>query len=471
MTPEDAVRILAELARRSQTASEYLAKASALREAAFPRQREFLDDQSPLKAALCTRRAGKSSGCGISLYEAALARPGVSCLYVALTRASAKQIMWRDVLQKFDRDYELGGDFNLSELSVTLPNGSAIYLLGADASEKEREKILGRKFARAVVDESASFRVDLEELVCGTIRPALADLHGDLTLIGTPGNVRNFFYKVTTGKVPGWSLHRWSATENPHVDWKGVIDALVRETPGIEDTPLFRQHYLGEWCTDDDALIYHFDYSKNGIDALPGDGSRWSYVAGVDLGYTDDSAVTVFAFRPGDPVLYIAYSEKRPGLIVSEVAEWLRSIQSRFPRVQMVIDTASRQVVEELRMRHRLPLEAAEKSGKSDAMAMLDSDLRVGRVRVVIPECQELIDEWSNLVWDRRALEKGRRQESPLCPNHASDSAIYSYRLASTYVQPARPDPEPPASEGDAFTDRWLRRQQANARKPFWERT
>ena len=63
----------------------------------FPAQTAFISDPAKLKVALCTRRSGKSYGAGRYLYQEAYRTPGVRCLYIALTRDSAKKIMWKDV--------------------------------------------------------------------------------------------------------------------------------------------------------------------------------------------------------------------------------------------------------------------------------------------------------------------------------------------------------------------------------------
>ena len=65
----------------------------------MPEQAAFIRDPARLKVAFCTRRAGKSYGEGRYLCQEAAATPNVSCLYIALTRLSAENIMWRDVLK------------------------------------------------------------------------------------------------------------------------------------------------------------------------------------------------------------------------------------------------------------------------------------------------------------------------------------------------------------------------------------
>jgi hypothetical protein len=119
---------------------------------AFPAQSAFIADQAKLKVVLCTRRSGKSYGAGLYLYQEAYETPGASCLYIALTRDSAKKIMWKDVLKPINRRLGLGAHFNETELTATLPNGSVVYVLGVDSSEEEKQKLLGQKYKLVVID-------------------------------------------------------------------------------------------------------------------------------------------------------------------------------------------------------------------------------------------------------------------------------------------------------------------------------
>lgn len=466
MTPAELDRLVAHLTPAERAELEQLLAASPVAptfgDPSFARQQAFLDDDAPLRVVLCTRRSGKSFGAGLALLRAAFARPGVSCLYVALTRASAKRILWKDVLKTIDRDQQLGCRFNESELSVTMPNGSVVYLLGADADEGEKEKMLGQKFASVVVDEAASFTIDLHELVFGILKPAVADYRGQISLIGTPGNVkRGLFFELTEGQDPGdpgrwsrlgWSGHRWSARDNPHMadKWAAEVAELTAANPRIVETPLFRQHYLGQWVVDDDARVYRFDPSRNGyrgeLPVVPGRG-RWHYVVGLDLGFADSTAWVVAAYHDNDRRLHIVEALKADGLDVTDVAQRTRALLARYDVDRVVVDGANKQAVEELRRRHDLPMTAADKTGKADFVELMNGDFILGNVRVELDAAAILVDEWAGLVWDQRV--QGRRVEHPACPNHAADAALYAWRHCYAYTAEiaARPRPPPGSPE------------------------
>jgi len=106
---------------------------------------------------------------GLALAKAALERSDLSCLYIGLTRESAKRI-------------KLWIRLNESELSARFPNGSVIYLVGADSNEDERQKLLAQKFVLVVIDEAQAFTIDLRQLVYGVLKPAVADYRGTIAL-------------------------------------------------------------------------------------------------------------------------------------------------------------------------------------------------------------------------------------------------------------------------------------------------
>ena len=116
----------------------------------FAQQLAFVGDQSKHVTAVCSRRAGKTVAAAGKLIATAQAKPGSVCLYLALTRLNAKRIVWRTLLD-MNAEFRLGGRANETELRLDLPNGSTIYLAGANDRgeiEKYRGLALDRKSTR-----------------------------------------------------------------------------------------------------------------------------------------------------------------------------------------------------------------------------------------------------------------------------------------------------------------------------------
>jgi len=420
----------------SQFRKEILARAKVknLIDNNFPAQAAFIRDPARLKAAQCTRRAAKSYADGIGLYEAALSQPDVSCLYVGLTLESARNIMIKDIMMPLNEKHNLGARFNERPLKTTLPNNSVIYYMGVDSNEKEKRKIFGQKYKRIVVDEGGAFSTDAKDLIENVLRPCTIDYHGDIWFTGMPTNrINSFFFDVTNGKVKGWSVHKWSALENPYIKekFKADIDEMISVNPLVVETPGFRQMYLNEWVVDLSALVYKFNEERNLVDELPIANKPWNYALGVDLGYEDDTAFSILAWNEDIRELYGVESFKQKGMDLFEVAETITSLKSKYPFWRTIVDGSNKQAVETMRKRLGLPeLQAAEKQGKADFIEILNSELIQGHIKLIKSKNDPLIKEWQELIWDP----KKERQEHSACANHCADSWLYPWRFCYNYL-------------------------------------
>lgn len=417
--------------------NEFLEKAkhSNLLDRDFPQQCAFIEDPHKLKALFCTRRAAKSYTGGLYLTRECLDHPGVSCLYLGLTRLSAKGILWKDILKSIDRKYGLGIAFNETLLTATFPNGSIIYLTGVDADESEKEKLLGQKYKLVVCDESSMYSIDLRELIYGILKPAVTDYRGTICMMGTSGNItKGLFYDISTNNEPGWHLHSWSAHDNPYVrdEWAAEIEDIRLNRPLFMETPLFKQWYLNQWVIDTEKLVYKFSRERNLYKDLPhysrGD---WQFVLGVDLGYEDASAFVLTAFHEYDKNLYILETFKQSKMDITDVANKIKNYKLRHNIFKVIIDGANKQAVEEIQKRHDVALTAADKTGKSDFIEVMNAELIQSHIRLDERQCEFLIDEWLGLIWDDKSL---KRQEHPACENHCADAALYAWRYCYQFL-------------------------------------
>lgn len=356
---------------------------------------------------------------------------------MALTLKSARYIIWDAI-----KDYSIKADPycrpNEQRHEITFSNKSTIRLMGADCSDKEMKKALGGKYKKVAIDEAGSYSIDMVKLIYQMIRPATADELGQIILLGTCENIRGtFFEKVTEGVEAGWSIHKWTAFDNPHmrVNWEKEIADLVTRNPKVVNASWFKTHYLNEWCADDDLLIIHLS-EVNYAEDLPKRKTDYTYVLGIDLGYNDATAFSIVAYHDFDKIAYVVESYKQSGMIISQVADAITQIQRKLPFNKLIIDGANKQAVEEMKQRYGLPLESAEKQGKSFYLKMLNDDLIVGNVKLINHKNNELITEWQNLQW--KDLQK--EDEDPRCQNHLSDSTLYAWRECYHYLATREPE-------------------------------
>lgn len=445
---------MSELYSQRSLLEEYAARLAAQKaipdilDYKFPQQVAFIKDPSNKKVLFCTRRSAKSYTAGLYLVQEALNNPGCNCLFIGLTRDSAKAIIWKDILTVIDRKFDLKASFNQTELAMTFPNGSVIKVIGIDADEKEMHKLLGRKFRLVCIDEASMYTVNVSNLVYGILGPAMVDPNmegqsGTICLMGTASDFpRGLFYDITTGKEQGWKLFVWSAFDNPYVSrqWGDAIEKIKLERPAYMETPQYKQWYLNEWVIDDEKLVYRFNMQKNLCKEIPKhlDLSLWSFILGVDTGWEDDSAFVLTAYHLHDPNLYVLRVYKRKKMTFDEVATKIQEFMadSFYAPHKIVIDGANKQGVESMRQRSAIPFEFADKQDKVTFIELCNSDLIQGKIKILdTAENRFLWEEMSSLVWvtDGDKI-KYPKKEHPNLPNHLCDAHLYSWRCGYHYA-------------------------------------
>jgi hypothetical protein len=441
----------------------------ALLDGLFPKQRAFIEDPSRSKAALCTRRAGKTFADGRYLAREATRRPNIPCAYVNLTRSNAKRLMWPQ-LHRMKATYSLPCEPNESDLTFRFSNGSSIWLVGAD-DQRKVERLRGEGYGLVIIDEPGSFPQPLlGYLKDEVIGPALIDHRGTLAMTGTPSPIpAGTFFDATTSETTAhggrWSLHQWSMRDNPHLpNVEEEIAKVLRENHWTMEHPKFRREYLGEWVRDLGSLVYPYDAGKNWVDKLPDDG-EWMYTLGIDYGTVDATAFAILAWRRRVPhEVYLVESWGRSGLIPSEAAEEVAKLcqRYRFERIVGDVGGLGKGYVEEARRRWSLPISPAQKQNKRGFIELMAGDLKAGNLRVVGPKCGEWIDEAEKLQWGDDTHEA----EDARFSNHRLDAALYAYREARQWNE----KPLAPVLSPEQRIIRAAETRSARMKKPWYAR-
>lgn len=436
------------------------------------KQKKFVLDKSPKKTALCSRRAGKSFGDAVWLLEGARLLPHERSVYVALSRAAARRIMWT-TLEKIERKYRLGLRFREidNQLMVEHPNGHRIWLAGCKDSA-ELDKFRGDYYKRVVIDEAASFGVYLRELVEDVFEPALLDLQGEMAMTGTPGPIpAGPFYWATTGDSGEsgwrkWSTHEWTILDNHYLPHAPAWLEQKRIDNNWDEThPTYKREWLGLWVKDPGAMVYPYG-PQNLYSQLPdADSPAWRWTIGIDVGYEESSAFVVGGYRLGIPGIYIPEVFKKDKLIPSKVAAITEGLMQKYGTRRVVIDSGGlgKGYQEEMLQRYNIVAESAKKNRKRAYIEVVRGELLSGSIKVHPRGGSDLLDEWGRLVWDERREEPDDRFE-----DHAADAALYLIRDIHTGN---RPELEPPVlsleqreqARMDAFKQQLRRRLQKEA--------
>jgi hypothetical protein len=490
---------------KAKTGDTWHLKAGHLRTRLYAMQARLEADRSKRKSVRSPRQTGKSTGVMLITVIRCLEKAGAEWIVVGLTRPSIKRIYWGE-LKALNKFYELGLTFNNQELIARFANGSSISFVGAD-NIGEIEKLRGGRYDGVVVDECKSFDPGVfEALIHEVLEAALMAKDGELTIIGTPGDVlEGPFYLATcspavllempdgskrysnrplgaeTDHPAMWSLHEWTLRDNvtrfrrqDGSEYTMFDQALaIKATNGwADDHPYWLREFEGKWVADTSLTVFRYrTYVHDYVPAqdtqwgLPEECSKhvWHRVLGVDLGTRDGTAFVVWAFSPTYPGLWELYSDKRtrePGerFPVSEVAAWYAEVEAEYgPFIGGAVDTAGlgTMILDTLAVDHGMTvLEAAEKKEKVDHVELFNNDLdaRLIHVRRDSALSRELrTARWAEKPWVGRA----KREEDPKVPNDVTDAAVYAFRWCRH--RQAKAKVEAPA----LFTNEWWQAEAA----------
>lgn len=352
----------------------------------FDKQWKFVSDPRPYKIAVCSRRSGKTVACAAHLMHTATTSEDVVCLYITLARNNAKKLIWKEIL-RINTDYAMGGTPDSTELSLTFPNRSVIYLSGAK-DESEIEKFRGLPIKLAYIDECQSFRAYIKELIDDVLEPALLDHAGTLCLIGTPGPIPSGYFYECAEKLDTWAKHKWTFFDNPFIVQKSGVShesllnrVLARRGVTVED-PSIQREFFGRWVLDSDSLWIHYDAKKNHFQNLDPK-LKYNYIMGIDLGFVDADAIAVLAWSDKDPNTYLVEEVVMTKQGITELVEQITTLQKRYDISKMVIDEGGlgKKLAEEMRRRHALPVQPADKTRKMETVAFFNDALRTGKFK------------------------------------------------------------------------------------------
>lgn len=429
MSPAEARRLVAEADKRARRA---VRRKSSL----HPAQQRFMDDPDKRKAAVCSRRAGKTRVIGHMALETAARWPDLWVPYVTLTKDQARRNFW-PVLRTINREQELGIAFDDHRMVATLTNGAHVFCVGmSDHDAMDRLRGAAGGFPLVLIDEAQAFKPYLKELVDDVLDAATLDCDGTIVMTGTPGAAcAGLFFEVTEEGKYGWSNHRWTVLDNPYLpNAPAWLEKKKRRNKWADDHPTYRREWLGQWVRDGSGLMYPFDWGRNVVDAPPDltDGD-WQYVLGCDLGYVDSTAFVVLACSPERAETYVLEVEKRTGLIPSAFAAIVEQYRARFPFERVVADTGGfgKGYVEEANQRWGLGIEPAEKPRlkKAGDVELIRGELLTGQLKFVGLKCKELLDEIRVLQWNEDRDDSDERFE-----DHAADALLYGWRATRAWM-------------------------------------
>ena len=229
---------------------------------------------------------------------------------------------------------------------------------------------------------------------------------------------------------------------------------------------VYQREWLGQWVRDEEGLVYRIR-KRNLVTDLP-EANDWCYVLGMDVGFVDATAYVVWAYSRSLGQACVVESFQETRLLQAQQVAYVDRLALSYDFESIVVDPGGggKQLVEELRQRHGLPAEVAEKQAKLAAVGTLNSDLAAGNVLVIRQSNEDLLHDLAQLKYNyaklrRKAGVHWKMRPSHFLeiddrtPDHLADAFLYGHRQCAHFLhgfEPVLP------TEG---TPEWVRLQEA----------
>lgn len=431
-------------ATSQEEVDKFLSRKFNITQFLFDKQLAFVQDESPFKVAVCSRRSGKTIACAADLTDTAIKNPGSVCLYITLSKINAERIIWKD-LKKINKDHGLGGIPREADLVITFPNGASIHLCGAN-NISEIENFRGVALKKVYIDECQSFREYIRDLIDDILAPTLIDYAGSLCLIGTPGPIPVGFFHECAVTSEAWSKHGWTFFDNPHLTKKSgkthqqLLDRELKRRGVTVADPSIQREWFGKWVLDSDSLLIHYDPVKNHYQELKPN-IKYNYIMGVDVGFKDADALSILAWSEDDPATYLVEELITTKQGLTELVEQIQVLEKKYGVYKIVMDMGGlgKKMGEEMIRRHSIPVEAADKARKMENIEVLNDALRSGRFKAKSD---------STFAHDSYLVEIDRDKSTPDSIKVSSrfhsdiiDSVLYAFKVSYSFAYEAKKEP------------------------------
>lgn len=478
-------------------------------------QADVVVDSNYYCSACCPRRSGKTYCAVCAALITGESKPFAITIIISLNLKQLKRLYWDggpSGIHALNRKYNVGLEFNSTDLKWTHRNGSIGYLMGTDKPE-QLEQLLGMEADLYIVDECKSFAPSvLEDLLENKIEPQRSSRKGKILLIGTPGSILTGpFYKATcpesvdeegkpylvkykTKDTFGretrdlWSFHTWNLEDNKargH-QWEDAI-RRKKNKKWADDEPTWLREYLGKWAISSDGLVSRYllekstgkvtwrpEPTESNPTGLPANRGPWRLIAGLDLGFESDTSLVVAAYSAKYRELRHVYDISQQHLLPDDVGELVVDTQKLFGKFEKIFVDHGNQggsmLLHMLIQKYGLPAEKSIKREKYDGIELQNSGFAAGEIKII--EGTTLEAQLCSIQWDLENDSKanlarnGKLQIDKKCKKDAFDAFLYLFRGAMHHYN----NPQDDEIQPDYGTQEWQRKWEAEELAKFRKR-
>lgn len=382
-------------------------------------QRQIAQSSKRFRTVNAGRRFGKTVLSVEELVSCAVMKKEGRVAYIAPTYQQARDIAW-DMLVK--RIEPIATKINESRLEITITNihkgQSKLYLRGWESVETMR----GQAFDLLIPDEVAMMRnfwAGWNEV----LRPTLTDKKGSAVFISTPKGF-NHFYDLCSISDPDWEHFHFTTYDNPHIPVEEIDDAK-RQLP--ED--VFAQEYMADFRKQQGLVYKEFMRDRHITDEEPDSAKVVEYIAGVDFGYTNPTAV-IHIKKDMNNNWWITDEWYRTGMSEEQIADYIFSCGFN----KVYADPESPSAINALTRKHIHVSEVVKnKDSVVNGISQVRTLFKQGKIKIH-RRCQNLISELESY----RYPDKKPDHNDPEMPVKENDHALDALRYAIMTSNPVR---------------------------------
>ena len=359
--------------------------------------------------------------------------------YVAPNYKMAKMIMWAmltDLIPKQAIEKK-----NETELSITLINGSQIFLKGAE----DPDSLRGVRIDFCIFDECA-FITKWDE-VWKVMRPTLADSKAECWFISTP-NGFNHFKDLAERTSDDFKYFHFTTYDNPYIP-REEIEAMHSEM----DEDSFQQEIMGEFRKMTGLVYKTFnrDIHMSDIPNL----DNFTMFRSLDFGFGHNAALGYFAVSPDGTAIYLFDGLYKNQLDTEQLADTVKIKDSDKYITNAWADSAQPQLIKDLQLKgiNFNPVEKGADSvvkGIADVAGLLKVRPDTGKPTLMIAKHLTWVaDEFEKYQWVTNKNENSAQKEMPL---KREDDAMDMIRyFAMSYNRQSKKISLPQENFGDFY--------------------
>lgn len=412
-----------------------------------PRQMEFiLDSTKKINIAHGSVRSGKTIATLFRFMQAVEACPDSQIWMVGHSSSTIYHNAVRLLLEANDK--------NNPSLSIFKPfltwkpgdgilkyRNKSISTVGAK-DEGAIGAIQGKTFSLVYCDEITLYPESIIDMIQTRLSNAHSQLFGSCNPSHPTHKIKQWIDKAEVGDPLYYSL-KFVLNDNPYVSEE--YKRMVRESlSGL----FYKRNYLGLWCLAAGAIFDFFDRNLHVVKRPPRAAEYW--IAGIDYGISNNFACVLIGINTGhaaqEPNICrwvekeFVWDEEKKGRSATnaELANCVAEFLEPYAIRGIYIDPSAASFKVELRKKGLTVIDAD--NDVENGITFMTSEMNRGAL-FVCQECNVLIDEIQQYVWDTKKSEKG--EDAPIKKNdHCIDAlryAIYTHKV--TRYQPYKHNP------------------------------